>query len=426
MGCLLSLIQDYWETNQCQGQEGAMFAFVPGMRIPTEVFFAKGLKGTDASEFTERISTLRNRIEMIVTRRCLSLPSPKEKTATHDGLTLSELHQALEEYFPVLLSLTKTGNHLIDAVEFAWTNQDDKEQETIIASTLYELLSMLHMMAILGLSEANMLLTPKAPADGYEPKITDESKLAAIETFLKLSGILECAKNTVMPQMPEEIKRMLPADLKEGVLCALSRQALGQVIEIQLGFAIDDLKATLAVKRRLSCEQVKCWKEAQESIKTARVESELGEKQALFINWKLAEAKAAAYYYHGLILDERSEENTHAKALVCIEAANGFLKESQRICTDFCTTPPRTSMPPLWGAMKYLTEKIPKDAVSKARIKRDFYYNEKSPEIVPDLPDFPLALQPEIYELPNTDALWRMDTVLRCQAMQVHNGQSSG
>eukprot|EP00249_Psilotum_nudum_P004929 c18433_g1_i1 orf=585-1643(+) len=352
MGCLLSLLQDYWETNQPRGQETDMFVFMPGMRIPTRVSFAKALQGTVTSDITERVLALRSRIEDMVVRQGLSLSTSKEKTARYDELTLSDLHQALEDYLPVLLGLTKTGSHLIDAAEFAWTNQEDNEQETIIANSLYELLSMLHLLAMLGFFEANTLLTAETPAVSYQPKTADENKLVAVESFLKVSGILECAINAVIRQMSEEIKKKLPADLKEGVLYALSRQALGQVLEIQLGFAIMDLKATLAVKRRLSCEQVQYWKQAEESLKTAHVESEWGEKHALFINWKLAEAQAAAYYFHGLILDEESEENTHAKAVVCLEAARSFLKESQRICTDFCATPPVTRVPPLWGAMK--------------------------------------------------------------------------
>ena len=34
-----------------------------------------------------------------------------------------------------------------------------------------------------------------------------------------------------------------------------------QAIDIQLGMAIDSTKATLAVKRRLACEMVKCWQQ---------------------------------------------------------------------------------------------------------------------------------------------------------------------
>ena len=34
-----------------------------------------------------------------------------------------------------------------------------------------------------------------------------------------------------------------------------------QGVEVQLGFAVDNLKASLAVKRRLSCEHAKVWEE---------------------------------------------------------------------------------------------------------------------------------------------------------------------
>jgi len=34
-----------------------------------------------------------------------------------------------------------------------------------------------------------------------------------------------------------------------------------QGVDIQLGMAIDSTKATLAVKRRLACEMVKCWQQ---------------------------------------------------------------------------------------------------------------------------------------------------------------------
>jgi hypothetical protein len=53
----------------------------------------------------------------------------------------------------------------------------------------------------------------------------------------------------------------LPADLTESMLRTLENQALGQGVELQLGFAVDNLKASLAVKRRLACEHVKVWEE---------------------------------------------------------------------------------------------------------------------------------------------------------------------
>jgi hypothetical protein len=36
-----------------------------------------------------------------------------------------------------------------------------------------------------------------------------------------------------------------------------------QAIDVQLGLAIDSPKATLAVKRRLACEMVKCWQQVR-------------------------------------------------------------------------------------------------------------------------------------------------------------------
>ena len=50
----------------------------------------------------------------------------------------------------------------------------------------------------------------------------------------------------------------------------------------------------------------------------------------------MASEKATAYYYHGLILDESSEENDHAKAVACFHAAEQFLKESKTTCINFC------------------------------------------------------------------------------------------
>lgn len=37
----------------------------------------------------------------------------------------------------------------------------------------YEVLSVLHLMAMLSLSQANLLLLPKTPADGYVSKVSE-------------------------------------------------------------------------------------------------------------------------------------------------------------------------------------------------------------------------------------------------------------
>jgi hypothetical protein len=52
--------------------------------------------------------------------------------------------------------------------------------------------------------------------------------------------------------------------------------------------------------------------------------------------------QAAAYYYHGLILDENPEDVSHAQALACFQGAQAFLKEGQRTRTKFVNTAPIT------------------------------------------------------------------------------------
>jgi len=46
-------------------------------------------------------------------------------------------------------------------------------QETAIANAWYEVLSVLHLMAMLCLSEANSLLLPKTSSDGYQPRVLE-------------------------------------------------------------------------------------------------------------------------------------------------------------------------------------------------------------------------------------------------------------
>lgn len=405
MGCIISTSTDEGGTKKKPGQGGEMFVFVPGLRIPKSIDFGKSLQGYLSTKMVEHLSALRTRIVAMAAGEGPATRN-KRKTATqHGGSTLADLQQALDDYLPVLLGLTK-GSQLQDLVEFVWINQEDDEQETAISSAWYEVLSVLHMMSMLSLSQANSLLIPKASPDGYQPKVTEENKKAAINIFLKAAGYLDCAVRSVLPQMREELKRKLPADLKEGVLQALSVQALGQGVDIQLGLAIDNVKATLAVKRRLACEKVKYWHQAQDSTSGIHLGNEWGQKHHLFIKWKYAEAKAAAYYYHGLILDEGNGEDNHANAVACLQAAEQFLKESKKACIDFCQAAPTTRVPPLWGAMKYLSEKIPKDASSKARTNKDVYSREKVPETLPKLPDFAVALKPDEYKLPSVDLSW--------------------
>lgn len=410
MGCFISKSIDERGTKKKSGNGGEIAVFVPGLRTPKSIDFGRSLNSYLSPDLIACLSDLRTRIVVMAAGEGSAATKPRRKTATqHGGSTLSDLQQALDDYLPVLLGLTKEGSQIKDLVEFIWANQEDNEQETAISNAWYEVLSVLHMMAMLSLSQANFLLIPKAYSDGYQPKVTEENKKVAINIFIKAAGYLDCAVRCVLPQLPDDIKRKLPADLNDGVLQALAVQALGQGVDIQLGLAIDNAKATLAVKRRLACEEVKYWQQAQESTSNIPLGGVWGIKHQLFIKWKHSEAKAAAYYYHGLILDEGNTENTHANAVSSLQAADQFLKDSKKACAEFCQATPTTSVPPLWGAMKYLSEKIPKDSSSKAHINRDIYSREKIPETPPKLPDFSVALKPAEYELPPIDHKWRAE-----------------
>ncbi|KAK6148176.1 hypothetical protein DH2020_019088 [Rehmannia glutinosa] len=296
----------------------------------------------------------------------------RRKTATqHGGSTLGDL-QALEDYLPVLLGLVK----------------DEGCSSHFSVST----------------------------SSGKRQCIVLESRRSSVDVFLKAAGYLDCAVRHVLPQLPNELRRNLPVDLAEGVLRALCLQALGQGVDIQLGLAIDSTKATLAVKRRLACEMVKYWQQAQDNIMNLPLANGWGEKHRLFVKWKYIEAKAAAYYYHGLILDEGNTEKSHGMAVAALQAADEYLKESKKACEAFnASVPvsrtiengllalhnsvfkknlifsicrrkflhalkvestrfafiklfkccPRVHESPLWGTMKYLSEKIPKDTSSK-------------------------------------------------------------
>jgi hypothetical protein len=45
--------------------------------------------------------------------------------------------------------------------------------------------------------------------------------------------------------------------------------------------------------------------------------------------------QAAAYYYHGLILDEGNTEKYHGMAVAALQAADEYFKESRKACEAF-------------------------------------------------------------------------------------------
>ncbi|KAM0863168.1 hypothetical protein ACQ4PT_044784 [Festuca glaucescens] len=407
MGCFNSKPDDASAIRRRPASIGEVAVFVPGLRVPEPLELPPPLL-TDSlpRRLTERLAALRGRIAAMAAREALAVTRPRRRAITqHGGSTSADLVQALEEYLPVVLGMTKDGSQLEDKIQYSWMNQEDDAEETALTSAWYEVLSVLHMMAMLRLSQANSLLLPKASLEGYHTKVSEENKRASVEIFLKAAGHLECAMQHVLPRMSPEKRKGLPVDLSEGVLKATCMQALGQAIDVQLGLAIDSPKATLAVKRRLACEMVQCWQQAHESIADLPLLDGWGEKHRLFVNWKHMEAKAAAYYYHGLILDEGNSEKSHRTAVAALQSAEEFLKESRAACEAFHAASP-VSSPLLWGSMKYLHDKIHKDSSCKVRINKDLYSNidrATHETAAPGLPDFAVALKPEEYRLPSID-----------------------
>ncbi|XP_020113151.1 uncharacterized protein LOC109727428 isoform X2 [Ananas comosus] len=403
MGCFVSTQKDAGGVRRRPSNIGEVAVFFPGLRIPRGVEISQPLSDSLPRSLVERLAALRTRIVVMAAQEAPTLTKARRKAATQHA----DLLQALEDYLPVLLGLVKDGSKLEDKLQFVWVNQEDEAEETAMSNAWYEILSVLHLMAILCFSEANLLLLPKTSSDGYQPKVSEENRRASIDIFLKAAGYLDCAIRHVLPRIPPELRKDLPIDLTEGVLKAFRMQALGQSIDIQLGLAIDSPKATLAVKRRLACEMVKCWQQAQDSIADLSLPDGWGRKHRLFVQWKCCEAKAAAYYYHGLILDEGNTEKSHGMAVAALQAAEEFLKESKRASEAFNATAPLSRSVPLWGSMKYLSEKIPKDSCSKVRINKDLYSNnERVLDTAPNLPDFAVALKPDDYQLPPVDPSW--------------------
>ncbi|KAL6997294.1 hypothetical protein U1Q18_007420 [Sarracenia purpurea var. burkii] len=416
MGCLVSTPKDSGGNRRRPANIGDVSVFVPGLRIPKPVDFSLSLGDQLSKSLVERLSALRTRIVVMAGQEAPTITRTRRKTATqHGGSTLADLQQALEDYLPVLLGLVTEGSPLQHKVQFAWVNQEDDAEETAMSNAWYEVLSVLHLMASLMLSQANLLLLPRTSADGYQPKVSEESKRSSIDILLKAAGYLDCAVRQVLPLLPAELRRGLPVDLAEGVLRSLCLQALGQGVDIQLGLAIDSTKATLAVKRRLACEMVKYWQQAQDNITNLPLSNGWGEKHRLFVKWKYIEAKAAAYYYHGLILDEGNTEKSHGMAVAALQVADEYLKESKKASQAFNTVPPLSRNPPLWGTMKYLSEKIPKDTSSKVRINQDLYSHDKIMETAPTLPDFALALKPDEYQLPQVHVSWNDEIINKGQ-----------
>ncbi|KAL1352613.1 hypothetical protein HN51_016602 [Arachis hypogaea] len=364
----------------------------PSTRIPVQCDLQRELKGVVPKDLAHKLSSLRNQIALVA-----------EDTG---GSAIAELKRALNEYLSLLIGLTKKEHGLEGLIEFKWKNLEDFRQDSSIANVWFEILSAVHLLAMLTLSEADSLMIPKDNSGSGFRVVCSDSKREAVDLLLKASGYLEFCVRNILTWIPAEIKKVLPQDLKDGVLEAIAIQALGQGTEIQLGLAVESQKATLSVKRRLACEQLLYFSQAYHCLTGCELNQGHGKKHLKFIKWKFLESKAAAYYYHGLILDKGNEGSNNLSAVSCFLAAQQLLAESKKACLTFCLAAPVTRAPPLWGVMKHLHQKIPDVASRKSQMYGFLLDQEKGVQALPELPEFQLSLRPDDYELPQIDPSW--------------------
>ncbi|KAA8548274.1 hypothetical protein F0562_004465 [Nyssa sinensis] len=353
MGCTSS-ISIYTVGKKKKKNIAEVAVFVPSIRLPVQSDLQKTVRGLVPKDLANRISSLRNQIVLVA-----------EDTVFAGGSAVTELQRALEEYLPLLLGLTNTEIGLQDLIEFKWKQLEDGKQEDHSGSC--------------------------------ERIVSSDCIRDAVDLLLNASGYLEFCVRDVLVQLPDDVKKRLPKDLHEGVLEAISFQALGQGTEMQLSLAVESQNATLSVKRRLACEQMSYFGQAHYCLSGCNIDHGYGKKHLLFIKWKYLEAKAAAYYYHGLILDKGTEPSCHISAVCCFLAAEELLSECKKVCLSFCLAVPVTRAPPPWGAIKNLNKKIPEVACRKSQMYGYLLDQEKGLQILPDLPEFQLSLRPDDY-----------------------------
>ncbi|KAL6135957.1 hypothetical protein ACLB2K_068182 [Fragaria x ananassa] len=398
MGCATSVYAAVGTKKKLTVPE--VVVFVPSTRIPAQSDLQKRLRGRIPKDVADRLSSLRNQIVFVA-----------EDT---DGSAIPELRRGLEEYLSHLIGLTNKEYGLEGLVEFKWRSLDDgKHQDassSCVANSWFEVLSVVHMLAMLALSEADTVMIPKDHSGSSIRTVSSDCKREAVDLLLKATGYLEFCVREVLVHIPPEIKKNFPNDLQDGVLEAISFQTLGQGTEIQLGLAVDCQKATLSVKRRLACEQLSYFSQAYHCLSGRdHINNGYAKKHMWFIKWKFLESKAAAYYFHGLMVDKGNEPSCHVKAVCCFLAAEEILSESKKACLTFCLAAPVTRDAPLWGAMKHFHQKIPEVAARKSQMYGYLLEQEKVLQALPDLPEFQLSLRPDDYQLPEIDPAWESE-----------------
>ncbi|XP_028780264.1 uncharacterized protein LOC114736570 [Neltuma alba] len=257
--------------------------FVPSIRFPLQSDLHRALKGLVPGDLADKFSSLRNQIVLVA-----------EDTG---GSAIAELRRALNEYLAVLVGLTKKEYGLEGLIKFKWKNfQDGRQVWLCVANAWFEVLSIVHLMAMLTLSEADSLLIPKDHSGSGIRVVSSDSKREAVDLLLKASGYLQFCVRDLLTRIPLEIKKILPHGLQDGVLEALYIQALGQGTEIQLGLAVECQNATLSVKRRLACEQLIYFSQAYQCLLECGFNQDYGKKHLRFIKWKFLKPRLIYIY----------------------------------------------------------------------------------------------------------------------------------
>ena len=86
--------------------------------------------------------------------------------------------------FLFCLSFLVVITSLLRSVELMFLYGSILLQETGMSNAWYEVLSVLHLMAMLSLSQANLLLLPRTSADGYQPKESEGSFIAKLYAWV--------------------------------------------------------------------------------------------------------------------------------------------------------------------------------------------------------------------------------------------------
>lgn len=319
MGCAVSVYQ-VGKKKKHKGIIPEVSIFVPSMRVPAQCDLHRTLKGVIPKDLADRLTSIRNQILLIA--------------QDTDVSAIDELQKALDEYLSLLVGLTRKEFGNQELTGFKWKNLEDGQEETSVANSWFELLSVLHMMAMLTLVEANMKLAPRDIAM-TERAVSGDCMRDTVDLLLKASGYLDFCVQNVLVHIPPDIKNKLPKHLHQGILEATSNQALAQGTEIQLGLALESQNATLSVKRRLACEAVSYYAQTLCCLSGDNNFHRTAKKHLLFIKWKYLEAKAAAYYYHGIIIDKGTEPSCHVSAVCCFLAAEELLAESKKSLLKF-------------------------------------------------------------------------------------------